>query len=1353
MKSILLNLSPIPAGTAPAVSKLAVIRSICMLAVILTTLLCARPVRAQCDDDYQMDCQSSQPCNFFDCSGTPGGPPSNPGSPSGPSGTTGPSGTSGGITPAQDVAAIKQRLQILSKADGTWSLDWFSMQPNTYLVVRDSYTQQPKGMFVNLAGRLPILQAQATQGLSTRIPLSEPVAGDGEFVVDETDISLPGLGIPFEFSRHYRSGVDYQTSLGFGWNHNFNQRLVNSGSAFIPVQGAATPTQPDMYLIDDRLQQVRFIFQTTTNGNDVFTLASPGTMVLTHPHNDPTSSWLMTNGDGLTYVFDGSHGYLIAIKDKADHALQIDWSAQPIQPITWAAFKPKVVDVVDTTGRVIYFNYAQAGLHDNTWFAKSDFEDDPEYVDGYESVGDSGVEYLQCLSLKPTCDNPLVSFQIKVIAALSDRLPDTRDEADAQLNIVNYTLEFDLVGVKDSRGYGPSYKYFQPATPLYGSYLVYQKQFDQYWPSSSATEIYNYIKSLLPATERDLTELGIECFMGADAAVAAQQLGPTCEGDITCFNFFNNKTELLKLENSFAKSCIKGLPDYVKQLKSRIPAAYAYGIPPDEYHNLIEADDAYGNPVVQNVYGDDPFSPSFDRVTQQTLGKDPTNVTTYRYFLDLQHKLPPNPLNSFTQSLEICPTEGSSYLPAYARATTSTDPYQMPTLEIESVGPLGRKTTMYLDVAGRVLRQIDAEGLSTDYNYRTTGASAIQIPTGLRKCLERDQAGKVTKATTIPREKVTGGNLVTAMTYDAAEEVVQESHASDNGLLSSTAILRDPWERVVGIGEEVDSLHTRWTCFQYTDAQTSLITPAIQGHLTARFRLMPTPAPAPTGIRGVNVGGSGRFDNPCIGLLKTELPISSIRAAIPSLVIRPDGTNIELSNFKPTGPQEIVVDATGSSPVDHVFAYDFYGRLSETALRDFSTGQLVPASITKWDTDVEGLVEAVHVPDPNNPTNFIDTTYTYDFNRRVQTVTNPLLTRAFSNDVFGNVLNVTETPSGGNGASGLVQTSCFKYDAYGDMVESISPEGNVTDFAYDPVGHVTQVSMGPRVLTVGFGQPSDAPCVAKVINVRASRTGAPSPRETVSQFAYNANEQLSSTSKNGTTVQYAYDGFGRLVDAVVSDHMGSTPVAGPRGIKLLPLISYHHVIGYSGENEAWTAIADSYPTGGTLPPYLTKGIHAAEEYSYDMVGRPTQVRQWQFKESPSLTAETPQYAATNYVYDDSHNSVAITDPLNTVYFNRMDGADRIVETVKAQGAPEQMSTLFNYSNAGTVVNSSTTPHRPLAAVSAEFLPIPQRARCCSLPSKETRSFNERSIHSVESVSRTCRSISLEITDTTRSIRC
>jgi hypothetical protein len=48
----------------------------------------------------------------------------------------------------------------------------------------------------------------------------------GELVWSDVDLGIPGRGFDFVFQRTYRSQAIYSSVLGWGWDHNYNKRLL-----------------------------------------------------------------------------------------------------------------------------------------------------------------------------------------------------------------------------------------------------------------------------------------------------------------------------------------------------------------------------------------------------------------------------------------------------------------------------------------------------------------------------------------------------------------------------------------------------------------------------------------------------------------------------------------------------------------------------------------------------------------------------------------------------------------------------------------------------------------------------------------------------------------------------------------------------------------------------------------------------------------------------------------------------------------------------------------------------------------------------------------------------------------------
>ena len=54
----------------------------------------------------------------------------------------------------------------------------------------------------------------------------------GEYLLEVTDLKIPGRGLDFEFTRHYSSNYDYNGVMGRNWNWGYHEYLVtNEGNS------------------------------------------------------------------------------------------------------------------------------------------------------------------------------------------------------------------------------------------------------------------------------------------------------------------------------------------------------------------------------------------------------------------------------------------------------------------------------------------------------------------------------------------------------------------------------------------------------------------------------------------------------------------------------------------------------------------------------------------------------------------------------------------------------------------------------------------------------------------------------------------------------------------------------------------------------------------------------------------------------------------------------------------------------------------------------------------------------------------------------------------------------------------
>jgi len=117
---------------------------------------------------------------------------------------------------------------------------------------------------------VPICQASCTSSITAASVASadggnargtEPVLGSGEFSMEETDLHYAGFGVPYTFTRYYRSGITMLTPLGAGWTHSLSRRLIEHPAD--NCQGA----YPDVDYVSEKMERIRFHYRRMDPGN------------------------------------------------------------------------------------------------------------------------------------------------------------------------------------------------------------------------------------------------------------------------------------------------------------------------------------------------------------------------------------------------------------------------------------------------------------------------------------------------------------------------------------------------------------------------------------------------------------------------------------------------------------------------------------------------------------------------------------------------------------------------------------------------------------------------------------------------------------------------------------------------------------------------------------------------------------------------------------------------------------------------------------------------------------------------------------------------------------------------------
>lgn len=181
----------------------------------------------------------------------------------------------------------------------------------------------------------------------------------GNMYDTQTDLALPGRGVPLVVTRTYNSlaaGTD--GPFGYGWSTNIGASLqlpttITTGSTITLVEenGAQTVFT---YNGTAWTAPPRVIAKLTENTDGTWKLVRQATQVLTFSSTGQLRSTTDLNGHGLTYHYSGTQ--LTSISDAAGRSLTIKWTGTQSN-----ANIASVTDTNVTPNRVVTYSYDSAG--------------------------------------------------------------------------------------------------------------------------------------------------------------------------------------------------------------------------------------------------------------------------------------------------------------------------------------------------------------------------------------------------------------------------------------------------------------------------------------------------------------------------------------------------------------------------------------------------------------------------------------------------------------------------------------------------------------------------------------------------------------------------------------------------------------------------------------------------------------------------------------------------------------------------------------------------------------------------------------------------------------------------------
>jgi YD repeat-containing protein len=358
------------------------------------------------------------------------------------------------------------------------------------------------------------------------------------------------------------------------------------------------------------------------------------------------------------------------------------------------------------------------------------------------------------------------------------------------------------------------------------------------------------------------------------------------------------------------------------------------------------------------------------------------------------------------------------------------------------------------------------------------------------------------------------------------------------------------------------------------------------------------------------------------------------------------GRVVSIAQISPSG------QALGTT----IFQYDADGRLlmtqDPTGVRTYSLYDDLGHKVA----DIDG--------------NGVLTQYTRDIDGRVtsQTVYATPVNVALLVDASGNAVNpslASVLPT----ATASDQTSTFRYDAEGRLVETVSPAGIATVTVYDGASRI--LSQTTYATPVG-----------------ASGIPVASASDRTVRHFYDADGNLAGTiDATGALTVYSYDAANRLVRTTQYANAALNPAAGdPVLADYIPAADPQHDISTYTIYDARGEVVGQIDGDG----YLTETV-------YDASGNPT--RQIRYATAVSYTlgetlaavrpASTPRDQVTQRTYTPLNQVATQTAPNGTVTQYVYDSLGRLVTTVSAAGTADVRTLTERYDAQGRLIGELT----------------------------------------------------------------
>jgi len=192
---------------------------------------------------------------------------------------------------------------------------------------------------------------------------------NGAAHLERTDLTIPGRGLDWHFTRAYRSDVSFDGPLGHNWDHNYNRRLwLVNPQTIAEVQVTSPNAQDgDVIILDGGNRSDVY----TRNPDGSFT-SPPGYFTRLTDNGGGTYNERFPDGKVVVYetLFPDNFVRMTSITDRNDNTMTFDYHNGRFlthvvdtlgRSIDYLYSEGHISDIRDFTGRTVHFEYDARG--------------------------------------------------------------------------------------------------------------------------------------------------------------------------------------------------------------------------------------------------------------------------------------------------------------------------------------------------------------------------------------------------------------------------------------------------------------------------------------------------------------------------------------------------------------------------------------------------------------------------------------------------------------------------------------------------------------------------------------------------------------------------------------------------------------------------------------------------------------------------------------------------------------------------------------------------------------------------------------------------------------------------------